>query len=130
VSTVNGSSPMTDFRFCLRLSMEPVLDSWIRIERRAVTFSSGLGFDRLNSEVLGLVVFFSASDSEVLDVKDSFDAELRSFEVCILRFPSTPASCLASSLVKSEKPTADVFEDELFRPPNNGRTFLMGSRGE
>lgn len=129
VSRVNGSSPMTGFRFCLRLSKDSVLDSWMRMDRLAVTFSSALAFGSLISDLLGRVFFCSPSDSEVFDVKESLEAELRSFAVYALRLPCESSVVLAFSFEKFERPTAVAVDVVPFRPPNKRRTLLMGRSG-
>jgi hypothetical protein len=95
----------------------------------AVTFSSDFDFGCLFSELLGRVFFFSPSDSEVFDVKESFEAELRSFALYVPRFP-----CILSAglilFFEFDRPTAVAVEPALFRPPNSGRTLCMGRRGE
>jgi hypothetical protein len=130
VSSVNGSSPMTESRFCLRLSKESVLYSWMRIDRLAVMFSSFFVFGCRISELLGRVLFFSPSDSDVFEVKESLEAEFRSFEVYTLRFPDAFSAPLDLSLEDFDRPTAVAVEVVRFRPPNKGRNLFMGSSGE
>jgi hypothetical protein len=130
VSSVNGSSPITDFRLCFRLSSESVLDSWMRIDRLAVTSSSGLDFGNLISELLGRVFVFSPSDSDVFEVKESLEAELRSLAVYAFRFPVVFFPSPALSLDEFDKPTVVAVELVFLRPPNKGRTLFIGSSGE
>jgi len=130
VSSVNCSSPMTDFRFCLRFTNDSVLCSWMRIDRLAVTLPSILDFGCLTSELLGRGFFSSASDPEVFDVNESFEAELRSLAVYALRFPFILFASPALSFEEFERPTVVAVELVLFRPPNKGRTFFMGRSGE
>lgn len=130
VSSVNGSSLMMDFRFCLRLSNDSVLDSWMRMDRLVVALSSFLDFGCLIPELRGRVLFFSPSESEVLDVNDSLDAELRSFAVYVLRLPGIILASLTFPL-KLDSPTAVAVEVvAVRRPPNKGRTLLKGRKGE
>lgn len=100
------------------------------MDLRAVTFPSILDFDRLISELLGRVCLSSASDPEVFDVRESFEAELRSFAVYALRLPSAFSAILALLLAKFERPTAVAVEPVPFRPPNNGGSLFTGTSGE
>lgn len=102
----------------------------MRIDRLAVTLSSFFDFARLVAEFLVCGFFFSVSDSEVFDVRESFEAELRSFAVYPLRFPCALIVPLAFSFDEFERPTAVAVELVLFRPPNKRRALFKGRRGE
>jgi hypothetical protein len=121
---------MTDFRLCFHLSRDSVLDSWMRIDRLAVTSSSGLDFGNLISELLGRVFFFSPSDSDVFEVKESLEAELRSLAVYAFRFPTAFSRAPALSLDEFDKPTVVAVELVFLWPPNKERTLFIGSSGE
>jgi hypothetical protein len=102
--------------------MLSVLDSWMRMDRLAVTFSALLG---------RVVWLFSPSDSEVFDVRESLEAELRSFAVYALRFDrELSVVVLGFSFAKFESPTAVAVEVVLLRFPNKGRRLFMGRSGE
>ena len=100
------------------------------MDRLDVMFSRFFVFGFRPSELRGLVLFFSSSDSDVFEVKDSFEAELRSFEVYALRaadaFPASPGLLLE----KFDRPTAVAVELVPFRSPNECRNLFMGSSGE
>ena len=102
----------------------------MRKDRLVVASSSIVGFTCLISEFLFRFLFLSPSDSEVFDVKESFEAELRSLELYALRLPDTLPASLLLSLETFEKPTAGAVEVVPVRPLKIGRTLLMGSSGE
>lgn len=81
LSSVNGSSPMADFRFCFRLLNDSVRYSWMRIDRLAILLPSLFVFGCRVSELLSRVLSLSNSDSDVFEVNESVDVELRSFDV-------------------------------------------------
>jgi len=93
----------------------------MRMDRLAVTFSALLG---------RMAWLFSPSDSEVLDVRESLEAELRSFAVYALRFDRESSVVVPDfSFAKLESPTAVAVELVLLWRLKNGRRLFMGRSG-
>ena len=85
----------------------------------------------LTSELRGRGFLLSASDSEVPEVNDSLDAELRSFAVySLLRFKATFSASRILFLEAPERPRAVDVVGVFFVRENRGRIRLKGATGE